>query len=310
MYKLREDLAIVQTVDFFTPIVDDAYEWGQIAAANSLSDCFTMGAQPVTGLNLVAFPCHIGLEILGRVMLGGAEKMREAGGVILGGHSVDDPEPKYGIAVTGTVDPRKMITNQGAKVGDKIILTKKIGTGIVTNVTKSVGTVAKAARSILGKGGRLKDGVFEEAVASMITLNKKSSDVMVKAGAHACTDVTGYGLIGHLHNVMEASGVRGRIRFSDVPQFEDLLPHAISGTAGGGDRNRHWTGEFTEVASGVSVEMVAVLNDAQTSGGLLICVDGEKAESVLQELHAAGATAAGIIGEVIEGPPGVVEVGP
>ncbi|MEK6709012.1 MAG: selenide, water dikinase SelD, partial [Nitrospinota bacterium] len=232
VFRLREDLAIVQTVDFFTPIVDDPFAFGQIAAANALSDCFTMGAQPVTGLNLVAFPCALGLDALGQILRGGAEKMREAGAVILGGHSVDDPEPKYGIAVTGTVDPRKMITNRGARPGDKLILTKKIGTGIVTNLTKAVSPLRRAARGLLGRGGRLKEGVFEEAVASMITLNQRASRLMVEAGARASTDVTGFGLLGHLHNVMETSGARARVRFSRVPRFDDLLPRAIAGTAG------------------------------------------------------------------------------
>jgi selenide,water dikinase len=151
VYQLREDLAIVQTVDFFTPIVDDPYHWGQIAAANALSDCFTMGAQPVTGLNLVAFPCYVGLDVLGHVMAGGADKMREAGGVILGGHSVDDPEPKYGIAVTGTVDPRKMITNQGAKVGQRHKVRKGSGQGRPEHIRQE----RKVERGRLRGGGRL-----------------------------------------------------------------------------------------------------------------------------------------------------------
>ncbi len=310
VYRLREDLAIVQTVDFFTPIVDDPYAYGQIAAANALSDCFTMGAQPITGLNLVGFPCRIGLDVLGRILAGGADKMREAGGVIVGGHSVDDAEPKYGIAVTGTVDPRKMVTNQGAKPGDKLILTKKIGTGVVTNMTKQVNPVVKAARGIFGKNGKLRDGVFEEAVASMQALNKKASESMMRVGVNACTDVTGFGLLGHLHNVMEASGARARVVFSDVPRFEDLLPHAIAGTAGGGDRNRVWTKSFVEPKPGVGEEMLALLNDAQTSGGLIIAVDADKAEALLDELHGAGVAPAAVFGEVVEGPPGSVEIEP
>jgi selenide,water dikinase len=308
VYKLREDLAIVQTVDFFTPIVDDAYDFGRIAAANALSDCYAMGARPITGLNLVAFPCHLGLALLGRVMAGGADAMREAGAVILGGHSVDDPEPKYGIAVTGTVDPREMITNQGARPGDRLILTKKIGTGIATNLTKAVNPVLKAARSIFGDAGKLKDGVFEEAVASMRALNNAASDAMVRIGAHASTDITGFGLLGHLHNVMEASGLRARVRFADVPQFDDLLPHAMAGTAGGGERNREWTKGFVEPSAAVTREMIAILNDAQTSGGLLIAADPSKAAAMVEEMHAKGAAAARIIGEVIEGPAGTVEV--
>ena len=308
VYKLREDLALVQTVDFFTPIVDDPYDFGRIAAANALSDCFTMGAKPVTALNLVAFPCSLGLDVLGRVMAGGADVVREAGAVIIGGHSVDDPEPKYGLAVTGTVDPREMITNQGARVGDKLILTKKIGTGIVTNVTKAVKPIIQSVRSIFGNSGKLKEGVYEEAIASMCFLNRAAGEVMVREGAHASTDITGFGLVGHIHNVMEASGVRARVRFSDVPQFEDLLPHAMVGTAGGGDRNREWTKGFVEPGPGVSEEMVAILNDAQTSGGLLIAVAANCAEAILREMHTVGVVVAGIIGEVVDGPSGTVEV--
>lgn len=310
VYRLREDLAIVQTVDFFTPIVDDAYAYGQIAAANALSDCFTMGAQPVTGLNLACFPCHLGLDVLGRILAGGADKMREAGGVIVGGHSVDDAEPKYGIAVTGTVDPREMVTNRGARPGDKLVLTKKIGTGVVTNVTKQLNPMLRAARGIFGKNGKLRDGVFEEAVASMKALNKRASECMMRVGVNACTDVTGFGLLGHLRNVMEASGARARVVFSEVPQFEGLLPHAIVGTAGGGERNRAWTKPFVEPKPDVDEEMLALLNDAQTSGGLIIVVEAEKAEELLRELLGAGVAAAAVFGEVVEGPPGSVEVEP
>ncbi len=297
-------------MDFFTPIVDDPYTFGQIAAANSLSDCYTMGAQPVTGLNLVAFPLHLGLDVLGRIMEGGADKMREAEAVIVGGHSVDDPEPKYGIAVTGTVDPREMITNRGARPGDKLILTKKIGTGIVTNVTKSGNTIMKAARGMFGGEGKLLEGVFEEAVASMAELNRAAGRVMAGVGVHASTDVTGFGLLGHLHNVMEASGVRARVRASDVPRFEGLLPHAISGTAGGGERNREWTKSFVELRAGVDENVAALLNDAQTSGGLILAVEAEKAETLLGRLHEAGVSAAAVIGEVVEGPAGTLEVEP
>ena len=297
-------------MDFFTPIVDDPYAFGQIAAANALSDCFTMGAQPVTGLNLVAFPCELGLDVLGLILRGGADKMREAGAVILGGHSVDDTEPKYGIAVTGTVDPRRMITNRGARPGDKLILTKKIGTGIVTNLTKAANPLVKAARGLFGRNGRLPEGVFEEAVASMTALNQKASRLMVEAGAHACTDVTGFGLLGHLHNVMEASGASARIWFSRVPQFEGLLPHAIPGTAGGGERNREWTRAFAAYRPGVDENMQALLNDAQTSGGLVIAIEAAKAEGLLARLHEAGVSAAAVFGEVAGGKAGTVEVEP
>ena len=204
VYRLREDLAIVQTVDFFTPIVDNPYEFGQIAAANALSDCYTMGAKPVTGLNLVSYPCAVGLDTLGEILRGGAEKMIEAGAVIVGGHSIDDPEPKYGIAVTGIVDPRAMITNTQARPGDSLVLTKKIGTGIVTTLNKPPdGFAGWMRRFHLGGDGHtsIPKEVYEEAVRSMRTLNQRAGEIMVEFGAHACTDVTGYGLLGHAHNV-------------------------------------------------------------------------------------------------------------
>lgn len=297
-------------MDFFTPIVDDPYAYGQIAAANALSDCFAMGARPVTGLNLVGFPCSLGLDVLGKILAGGADKMREAGGVIVGGHSVEDAEPKYGIAVTGTVDPREMVTNRGAKPGDKLVLTKKIGTGVVANAAKRGGALARAARGVFGRNGSLPEGVFEEAVDSMKTLNKGASEAMMRVGVNACTDVTGFGLLGHLRNVMEASGARARVSFSRVPQFKGLLPRAVAGTAGGGERNRAWTRPFVEPKPGVSEEMLALLNDAQTSGGLIIAVAAEKAEALLAELRGAGAAAAAVFGEVAEGAPGGVEVEP
>ncbi len=309
VYRLREDLALVQTVDFFTPIVDDPYLFGQIAAANALSDLFTMGAQPVTGLNLVSFPRHMDIHVLGRILEGGADKMRESGGVIVGGHSVDDPEPKYGIAVTGTVDPRKMITNKGARVGDKLVLTKKIGTGIITNLNKRGNPLLQMARSILGKNGKLREGLVEEAATSMITLNQKASQLMIELGGNACTDITGFGLLGHLHNLMEASGHRAQVYFSRVPQFDGILPHAISGTAGGGHRNKEWTQSFVQYKERVEEEMAFLLNDAQTSGPLLIAVDGEKADALVDRFHVEGvAAAAAVIGEVVEGPAGTIEV--
>ena len=301
VYKLREDLAIVQTVDFFTPIVDDPFDFGQIAAANALSDCYTIGANPVTALSLVSFPCHLGMDILSLVLAGGSEKVRESGAVILGGHSVDDQEPKYGIAVTGVIDPKDMVLNNGAKPGDKLILTKKIGTGIVTNINKKTGTIKKISRVLTSKNSKLKEGVFDEAVDSMKTLNKISSEVMCNFSVNACTDVTGFGLLGHLHNILEASGASAKISFSNVPTFEGILSHAIAGTAGGGERNREWTCSFVSYSEKLDQNMIAVLNDAQTSGGLIIAVEPSKSEEMLQELILAGSSFSAIIGEVIEG---------
>ena len=310
VYKLKEDLAIVQTVDFFTPIVDDPFDFGQIAAANALSDCYTIGAKPVTALSLVSFPCHLGMDILSLILSGGSEKVRESGAVILGGHSVDDQEPKYGIAVTGVIDPKDMILNNGAKPGDILILTKKIGTGIVTNLNKKTGSIKKISKALISGNSKLKEGIFDEVVASMKTLNKISSEVMRKFPVNACTDVTGFGLLGHLHNVLEASGVSAKISFSNVPIFEGILPDAVSGTVGGGERNREWTRSFVSYSEKLDENMIAVLNDAQTSGGLIIAVEPSKSEEMLQQLISTGSSFSAIIGEVAGGERGKVIVGP
>ncbi len=312
VYKLREDLAIVQTVDFFTPIVDDPYDFGAIAAANALSDCFTMGARVVTGLNLVGYPCHLGLESLREILRGGSEKMIEAGGVIVGGHSVDDTEPKYGIAVTGVVDPRKMITNIGAKPGDALILTKKIGTGIITNTRKIRTGFGKVLGFFSGGNGHkaIRDDVFEESVAAMKSLNRRAGEMMVEAGAGACTDITGFGLLGHAHNVAEASGVGLEISYDAVPKYEGIEAHALSGTKGGGERNRHWVRDFVQLEKGVGENEFAVLCDAQTSGPLLIAVNAAKAAPLVERMKAAGVPAPVIIGKVVDGPAGRIRVIP
>lgn len=313
VYKLREDLAIVQTVDFFTPIVDDPYDFGAIAAANSISDCFTMGAKVVTGLNLVSYPCNLGLETLGHILRGGAEKMAEAGGVIIGGHSVDDPEPKYGIAITGVVDPREMVTNQGAKPGDALVLTKKIGTGIITNTRKTRTGFGRMIGAFTGGNGNknIRDAVYEEAVAGMKTLNRKASELMVEVGVGACTDITGFGLLGHAHNLAEASGVMVELSYDVVPKFEGIEPHAIAGTKGGGERNRHWIGGFVQLENGIGDTEYAVLTDAQTSGPLLIAVDATKADLLVQTMKEAGVPAPAVIGRVLEGgEPGRIRVVP
>ena len=299
-------------MDFFTPIVDNAYDFGAIAAANALGDCFTMGARPVTGLNLVSFPRRMGLEMLREILRGGAEKMLEAGGVIVGGHSVDDPEPKYGIAVTGVVDPRKMITNAGAKPGDALLLTKKIGTGIITSTRKSRTGFGKVLGRFAGgnehKG--IRDDVYEEAVEAMKTLNQTAGELMVEAGAGACTDVTGFGLLGHAHNVAEASGAAFEISYDAVPKYEGIEAFALAGTKGGGERNRHWVKEFARLENGVGESEFAILCDAQTSGPLLIAIDAAKAEPFIEKLKSAGVPAPAVIGKVLDGPAGHVRVVP
>ncbi|MFQ5692807.1 MAG: selenide, water dikinase SelD, partial [Nitrospinota bacterium] len=241
---------------------------------------------------------------------GGAEKMMEAGGVIVGGHSVDDPEPKYGIAVTGIVDPRKMITNTGAKPGDALILTKKIGTGIITSTRKSRTGFGKVlGRLTGGDGGRgIRDDVFEEAIEGMKTLNRTPGELMAEAGAGACTDITGFGLLGHAHNLAAASGVTLEISYGAVPKYDGIEAFAIPGTKGGGERNRRWIREKVHLESGVGENEYAVLCDAQTSGPLLVAVDAAKAEPLVERMKSAGVLAPAVIGRVVEGPAGEIRV--
>ncbi len=306
VFRIREDMALVQTVDFFTPMVDDPFTFGRIAAANALSDAYAMGAKPITALNLVSFPCSLGMERLSLILQGGYDKINEAGAVIVGGHSVDDKEPKYGLAVTALVDPRKMITNTGAKPGQSLVLTKKIGTGIISNMRK-------LGSGIMGglKGFKaLPQEVEEESIRSMITLNDKASALMLQFGVTACTDITGFGLLGHARNIAEASGVALEIRGADVPRFDGVLEIAVKGTAGGGHRNRDYIAPFVKRDRRVTDETFHLLCDAQTSGGLLMAVDEEKAADLVAALHGAGYDAAAVIGTVTNGPAGVLFLAP
>jgi selenide, water dikinase len=308
VYRLRDDLAIVQTVDFFTPMVDDPYVFGQIAAANALSDCYAMGATPVTALNLVSYPCSLGMERLSQILRGGYEKVDEAGAVIVGGHSVDDKEPKYGLAITGVIDPRKMITNTGAKPGQRLILSKKLGTGIISNMQK-----LSAGGGLLSKirGYRpLPESVYRESIQSMITLNDKASKLMVEFGVTACTDITGFGLLGHARNVADASGVALSINAGSVPSFDGVLEVAVEGTAGGGHRNRDYISGSVQRDSGVSDQAYHLMCDAQTSGGLFMAIDGDRAAEFVSALAGQGYPAASDIGEVLEGPVGTIFIKP
>lgn len=297
VFRLRDDLALVQTVDFFTPVVDDPYLFGQIAAANALSDVYTTGGRPITALNLVSFPCKLGMACLSAILRGGQSKVNEAGAVIVGGHSVDDPEPKYGLAVTGVVDPRKMIVNTGAQVGQSLILTKKIGTGIVGNMRKMhSGTLQR----LKGKNP-IDPDTEEECIQSMVTLNDQAAKLMVEFGCSACTDVTGFGLLGHAKNVAEASKVGMEIWVDQVPRFRGVLEVAVEGTAGGGHRNRDYVQRSVERRPGVTDPELHLLCDAQTSGGLLMSVDAEKTDDLVSALHASGVKDAAAIGRVVEG---------
>jgi selenide,water dikinase len=286
VFALGEDLALVQTVDFFTPIVDDPYDFGRIAAANALSDVYAMGGKPLTALNLVAFPLErLGREVLRAILEGGLEIAQRAGCAIVGGHSIDDPEPKYGLAVTGTVDPRRMLTNAGARPGDVLVLSKPIGVGALVTARKR------------GAGDK---NELEAAVATMLALNDRASEQALAAGAHAATDVTGFGLLGHLHGLARESGLSARIEAAGVPTLDGALAALASGVgiSGGARRNRAWAEEFTRFAPGVAEALRLLLCDPVTSGGLLVAVAEERAS----QLEGA------VIGAMLAGEAGAIEV--
>jgi selenide,water dikinase len=293
VYQLSDELAIVQTVDFFTPVVDDPYDFGAIAAANALSDIYAMGAKPVTALNLVAFPKDGPLEFLGKIMRGGAEKAREAGVVVIGGHSIDDREPKYGMAVTGIVHPKKMALKSGARPGDALVLTKPLGIGIISSAIKA---------------GRAPHAMVEVATASMKTLNKAASEAMVEVGVTGATDITGFGLLGHLHEMLHRSCVSGRIRLSAVPVIPGVREQAKLGVPGGTRANLQYVSEKTSWVEGISEEEKLILADAQTSGGLLIAVAPGKLDMLIAGLAARDVETRAVIGEVVLGEAGTITV--
>jgi selenide,water dikinase len=286
VFRLRRDLAIVNTVDFFTPIVDDPYVFGQIAAANALSDIYAMGAEPRTALNIVGFPRGtLDLEVLTEILRGGAERAKKAGAVVIGGHSIIDAELKYGMAVTGVVHPDRVIRNVGARAGDALILTKPLGTGIITTAIKRQIASAKSMRA---------------AVASMIALNSTASRIMRKYAVHACSDVTGYGLLGHALEMASGTRVTLQIDSTRLPILPDAIQLAESGCLTGGcKRNRSYLEDKVEVKSGLAAGVVEVAFDPQTSGGLLIATPLQRAPALVVELRSAGVKAAAIIGEVV-----------
>ena len=272
VYKLTEDLAIVQTLDFFTPVVEDPYLFGKIAAANALSDVYAMGGQVKVALNIVAFPETMDIGILGEILRGGAEKVAEAGGVLSGGHSINDDSPKYGLSVTGTVHPDKILANNNCKIGDKIILTKPIGVGIVLTAWR------------LGKAME-KD--YLAAVKSMETLNKYAADIMKKYNVNACTDVTGFGLLGHLGEMIP-EGMSAVVNTAEVPYIKGAydLAKEFYITASGQKNANFMSGKV--LMGDVEFPLKEILYDPQTSGGLLISVPEEEAAGLLSELRASG----------------------
>lgn len=286
VYKLRDDLAIIQTVDFFTPIVDDPYTFGQIAVTNALSDVYAMGGKPLTAMNIVCFPIKkLDVSILRDILRGGLEKMREAGVLLVGGHSVEDDETKYGLAVTGVAHPDQVLMNRGARPGDKLILTKALGTGIVS-------TAAKA--------GAAPAALIAESIAAMTTLNKGAAEIITEAtDVHACTDITGFGLLGHACEMIEDSDVGMRIFASKVPFFAGLQGIAEMGILPEGlHRNRQFRISCIEASPDCPEWLMDILFDPQTAGGLFMSVAPEQAIWLLDRFHRSGLDDAAIVGEV------------
>jgi selenide, water dikinase len=284
--KLTDDLAIVQTADFFTPIVDDPYAFGRIAATNALSDIYAMGGEPVSALNLVAYPlATLGGELLAEILRGGADAVAAAGASIVGGHSIDDPEPKYGLAVTGTVHPDRVLTNSGGRAGDALVLTKPLGAGAVATAIK--------------RG--LADGeLVERAIEVMTTLNAAAAEQARAAGAHALTDVTGFGLLGHLHELAEASGLAAVLDAAAVPAIDGVLELLADerALAGGSKRNRADAEDWTTFLDDVPEPRRRLCCDAMTSGGLLAAVAPERATEI----------DGWVVGRLVEGAPGTISV--
>ena len=296
VYRLNEREALVQTVDFFTPIIDDPYTFGAIAAANALSDVYAMGGKPLTALNIACFPANaLAPEVLNQILRGGQSKVAEAGCVLVGGHSVQDPELKYGLAVTGLVHPGRIYTNAGARPGDRLILSKKLGTGLLANAFKA---------------GRLAEADLAEAVESMLALNKAAAEILPDFAVHACTDVTGFGLLGHAAEMAEGSQVGMTFYAARVPALAHSLALAAEGLKGGSLDNQRFLQSKVTVASGVDPARANLLFDAQTSGGLLIAVAAAEAEALLNALGQNGVEAAALVGEVTRENPGRILVKP
>lgn len=295
VYRLSEDLALVQTVDFFTPIVDDPLQFGRIAAANALSDIYAMGAKPASALNLVAFPLtELGGDTLREILKGGAEIAAEAGVSIVGGHSIDDPEPKYGLAVTGVAHPDQVVRNSTAQPGDVLFLTKPIGGGVISTAAKK---------------GNAEDNMIERSIEVMTTLNRAASEAALEVGPSAMTDVTGFGLLGHLHEMTRASGVRAVVEAALVPMIEGAEELAANpqNIAGGSERNRSFTDQWTDYGDSVGELRRVMLNDAMTSGGLLISVPRQLAESMRAALTKTSSATA-LIGWIEAGNAGYISV--
>lgn len=295
VYRLSDELALVLTTDFFTPIVDDPYDFGAVAAANSLSDVYAMGGVPLTALSIVGFPdATLPPEVLVDILRGAAEKAAEAGIAIVGGHTIKAEEPIFGLAVVGTISPQRILSNDKAQPGDLLILTKPLGLGIITTAAKN---------------GEDKLGAIKQAIEVMSTLNRVGAEVFVETGAHALTDITGFGLLGHLRNVVTASNVAAHIEFDRVPVLAAASEYVNAGIyPGGTNANHRFLADWVTYADEISKENQLLLCDAQTSGGLLAAVAPEDAEKTLAALHARGVAAAAVIGRLEATPAGRIFV--
>ena len=295
VYRVSDELALIQTVDFFTPIVDDPYWFGQIAAANALSDVYAMGGEPKTAMNLVGFPLKkMDLSILRQVIQGGIDKVREAGAVLLGGHSVEDDELKYGLSVTGFIHPDRIFTKHGLKAGDRLVLTKPLGTGIVNTAIKGHLAPGEVTRNITGL---------------MAALNRTAADVMREYPVHACTDITGFGLIGHLAEMLEGAGCGLKIMVENLPVIDVALGFAAMGMVpGGAHKNRSFREHMVDLDEGIDPSIRDILYDPQTSGGLCIAVAAGSARALVDHLKSEGVESAAIFGEVVDSPAGRIQV--
>jgi len=286
VYQISADTAIIQTIDFITPIVNDPYSFGQIAAANSISDVYTMGGRPITAMNVVSFPSgDMDISILKEILRGGLDKIQEAGAALMGGHSVNDPEMKYGLAVTGVVHPDKLITNSGTRIGDCLVLTKPLGTGVMSTALKNRLTDEKE---------------MQEAIRSMTSLNKAAAELMIELGAHACTDITGFGLIGHASHLIQEGETGIEFDFNEIPFFPEVMDLSRKEVYPGGlERNREFYSPQVEFRGRIPQYKRNLLFDPQTSGGLLIALSPAKTELMVEKLKKLKIHAV-IIGKIIK----------
>ncbi|MGC9325177.1 MAG: selenide, water dikinase SelD, partial [Desulfomonilia bacterium] len=295
VYRLSDTSALILTLDFFTPIVDDPYDFGQVAVANALSDVYAMGGKPLLAMNIICFPEKgMDISVLSDILKGGFDKMQEAGVLLVGGHSVDDDEIKYGLSVTGIVHPDRVLKNTGALPGDRIILTKPLGTGIINTAVKA----------------DMADEIAEqEAIRIMKTLNRKPAELMGRFNVHACTDITGFGMLGHASEMIEHASIGMRILSSKVPVFDAALEYAGMGLIpAGAYRNEQFRTHMVDRDDTVSDDLMKIFFDPQTSGGLFLCLPPQEAEELIDIMHREGVPDAAIIGEITEGPAGRIVV--